>query len=87
MHPLTPEAVLDRVASVSYVAAAEPEARAGILSEVAALLARDPATAGRTTVDLPYTAEIMRKERHPAPSTRRREPLCATRATRATRAT
>ena len=70
VHALTPEAVVDRVASVSYIAAAEPGARAGILSEVAELLARDPATAGRATVDLPYTTEIMWAERSsPAPST------------------
>jgi MOSC domain-containing protein YiiM/SAM-dependent methyltransferase len=69
VHALTPEAVLDRVASVSYIAAAAPEARAGILGEVAALLARDPATAGRATVDLPYTTEIMWAERRsPTPS-------------------
>ncbi len=69
VHALTPEAVVDRVASVSYIAAAEPSARAGILDEVAALLARDPATAGRATVDLPYTTEIMWAERQsPAPS-------------------
>ncbi len=56
---LTTAGVLDRVASISYVAAADPVARSRLLADVAALLDDDPATAGRDTVELPYTAEVM----------------------------
>ena len=40
-------ASLDRVASVSFVAAAEPSAQAAVLADVEALLRDDPDTAGR----------------------------------------
>jgi len=60
---LTPEGVLDRAASVSYVAAASPEVRAGVLDEVRALLASDPLTAGTAEVDLPYDTEVLWAER------------------------
>ena len=56
---LTREGVLDRVASVSFVAAAEPSARAEVLASVDALLRDDPDTAGRDTIDLPYDTEVM----------------------------
>jgi MOSC domain-containing protein YiiM len=51
--------VLDRVASVSYVAAASPEARAEVLAAVLAALDADPATTGRESVELPYRTEVM----------------------------
>ncbi len=60
---LSPEGVLDRVASVSYVAAASSEVRAGLLDEVRALLAADPLTAGATTIELPYDTEVLWAER------------------------
>lgn len=60
---LTPDGVLDRVASVSFVAAATPEERAGVLDEVRAILAADPATAGCDAVDLPYDTEVIWAER------------------------
>lgn len=60
---LTPEGVLDRAASVSYVAAATPEVRAGVLAEVEALLASDPTTAGRSEIELPYDTEVLWSER------------------------
>jgi MOSC domain-containing protein YiiM/trans-aconitate methyltransferase len=63
VHALTPDAVRDRVASISYVAAAAPAARAAVLADVAALLRSNPDTAGRAVVDLPYTTEIMWAER------------------------
>lgn len=56
---LTREGVLDRAASVSYVAAASPEARAEVLAGVLAAIDADPATAGRETVELPYRTEVM----------------------------
>ncbi len=58
-HRLTREGVLDRVASVSFVAAAEPSAQAEVLADVEALLRDDPATAGLETIDLPYDTEVM----------------------------
>jgi MOSC domain-containing protein YiiM len=56
---LSPAGVLDRAASVSYVAAASPEVRASVLAEVAAVLAADPMTAGRDEVELPYDTEVL----------------------------
>ena len=56
---LTRDGVLDRVASVSFVAAAEPSAQAEVLASVDALLRDDPETAGRDTFDLPYDTEVM----------------------------
>jgi MOSC domain-containing protein YiiM/SAM-dependent methyltransferase len=63
VHRLTPGGVLERAASVSYVAAAAPEARARLLEEITALLAADPLTAGRAEVDLPYETEVLWAER------------------------
>ena len=60
---LTPDGVLDRIASVSYVAAAMPEVRAGVLGEVRALLASDPLTTGAAEVELPYSTEVLWAER------------------------
>lgn len=60
---LTRAGVLDRVASVSYVAAASPEMRASVLDEVAAMLAADPSTAGLDEVELPYDAQVLWAER------------------------
>ena len=58
-HRLTRAGVLDRVASVSFVAAAEPSAQAEVLADVDALLRDDPATAGLETIELPYDTEVM----------------------------
>jgi MOSC domain-containing protein YiiM/SAM-dependent methyltransferase len=66
---LTREGVLDRVASVSFIAAAEPSVRAGVLADVAAMLDEDPGTRGRELIDLPYVTELMWAERaSPVPS-------------------
>ena len=59
VQELTPDGVLARVASVSYVAAAEPAVRGALLESVAHLLAQDPDTAGREVIELPYDAEVM----------------------------
>jgi MOSC domain-containing protein YiiM/SAM-dependent methyltransferase len=58
-HRLTRAGVLERVASVSFVAAAEPSAQAEVLADVEALLRDDPATAGREVIDLPYDTQVM----------------------------
>ncbi len=60
---LTRDGVLDRAASVSYVAAASAEVRAGLLDEVRVLLAADPLTAGAEMIDLPYDTELLWTER------------------------
>lgn len=66
---MTPDGVVERVASVSFVAAASPAARQRLLDEVASLLRDQPETAGRGLVDLPYIGEVMWGERaSPAPA-------------------
>ncbi len=60
---LTPEGVLERAASVSFVAAAPADVRASVLDEVAAALRDDPTTAGRPEVELPYETELLWAER------------------------
>jgi MOSC domain-containing protein YiiM len=57
-HRQTLDGVLDRVASISTVAALEPARREALLGDLRALLASDPATAGRAEVDLPYTTRL-----------------------------
>jgi MOSC domain-containing protein YiiM/SAM-dependent methyltransferase len=63
VQQLTPAGVLDRAASVSFVAAASPEVRAGVLEEVRVLLAADPRTASAGVIDLPYDTELLWAER------------------------
>ncbi len=55
---LTVDGVLDRVVSVSTVAAAAPSVRDGLVAEIRELLATDPDTAGRAEFDLPYRTEV-----------------------------
>jgi hypothetical protein len=50
---LTREGLLDRVSSVSYIAAMDDEQRAPVLTEVSALVAGFP-----ETFDLPYVTEV-----------------------------
>lgn len=52
------EMVVDRVASISYVAAAPPEAREHVLDDVRALLVNDPETSGRELIELPYVTRV-----------------------------
>jgi SAM-dependent methyltransferase len=58
VHRLEPEAVVARVASVSFVAALPARDRAAVLAGVRALLARDPATRGRKLVELSYRTDV-----------------------------
>ena len=55
---LSPDGVLDRLASMSVVAAETPEVRAALMAAVADLLRTDPDTAGRDKIVLPYTTEL-----------------------------
>jgi SAM-dependent methyltransferase len=59
VHLLEPEGVVARVASVSFIAALPEDVRADVLDRVRALLARDPATRGRTLVELPYRTDVF----------------------------
>jgi SAM-dependent methyltransferase len=59
VHALTPDGVLDRVASTSFVAAMARDEREALLDEVRALLARDPETAGRAEVGLAYRTDVF----------------------------
>jgi MOSC domain-containing protein YiiM/SAM-dependent methyltransferase len=70
VHRLTVEGVVDRVASISTVAALEPSAQAELIADLRALLAGDPVTAGRDEIDLPYTTRLFR--------TTRRSPVAGT---------
>jgi SAM-dependent methyltransferase len=58
VHRLTPEGVVARVASVSFIAALDDAERTSVLASVSELLARDPDTRGRTEVDLPYRTDV-----------------------------
>lgn len=52
------ETILDRVASISYVASMSEARRQAVLAEVRDLLTSDPATAGRDVIELPYRAHV-----------------------------
>jgi len=52
------ETIVDRVASISYVAAMPADRRATVLDEVRRLLATDTDTAGSEVIELPYRAHV-----------------------------
>jgi MOSC domain-containing protein YiiM/SAM-dependent methyltransferase len=54
----SPETIVDRVASISYVAAMGEARRQKVLDEVRNLLATDPETAGKDVIELPYRAHV-----------------------------
>ena len=60
---VTPDGLVDRFASVSHVAALDPAARAAVLDEVRATLARHPDTAGRRDLAIPYRVDASWCER------------------------
>jgi SAM-dependent methyltransferase len=60
------DVILERVASVSFVATLDETARSLVLAEVASLLETHPETRGRDDVALPYVTELF--------TTRKREP-------------
>lgn len=59
-HRLSKDAVLDLVASRSYVITLAPADRAAVLDEVRDLLDTHPALQGRDDVDIPYVTECSR---------------------------
>ena len=62
VNTVTPEQLLDLVASRSYVLTAAPQARAAILDAVRRLIDTHPALAGRAQIGVPYITECYRTE-------------------------
>jgi SAM-dependent methyltransferase len=60
---LSPDAVVERVRSVSHVAVLPPDRQAVVLDEVRAVLRTDPATAGGDLLALPYRVDAYWAER------------------------
>jgi ubiquinone/menaquinone biosynthesis C-methylase UbiE len=52
------DTIVDRVASISYIAAMDEDRRRTVLDEVRDLLATDPDTATAAAIDLPYLAHV-----------------------------
>lgn len=59
-RPMTVDQIVAMAASRSYVIALEPDERTEVLRGVRTLLATHPDTAGRDTLDLPYTTAAFR---------------------------
>lgn len=55
---LTLEGVVDRVATTSHIAAADPVRREAVLAEVRDILATHPETRDRDVVEFPYVTEV-----------------------------
>jgi len=60
---ITPDGVVQRVASVSHVAVLPEPEREAVLDEVRDLLATHPAVRGRETVEIPYRVDCFWTER------------------------
>ena len=60
---LDADGVVDRVLSVSFMAALPDDDRAAVADEVRGLLARDPEARGRARVSLPYRTDVFWCER------------------------
>jgi SAM-dependent methyltransferase len=60
---LTPDQVVDRLRSISYVAALAPARQLEVLDEIRAVVATHPDTAGRERLVLPYRAQVWWTER------------------------
>jgi SAM-dependent methyltransferase len=59
----TPETVLDRVASMSIIAALNEDVRKGVLEEVRAMLREHPDTRGRESIEFPYRTDVYAADR------------------------
>jgi SAM-dependent methyltransferase len=57
------EQVVDRVASISFIAALPAEPRAAVLADVRQLLAAHPQTAGRAEIEVAYRTDVFTCER------------------------
>jgi len=62
-QPITPDGVVERVASVSHVVVLPAEERERILDEVRAVLAGHRETQGRTELRIPYRVDVYWCER------------------------
>jgi SAM-dependent methyltransferase len=56
---LSPDALVARVASVSFVASLPPAEHEAVLAQVRDLLADDPATSGLDEIELPHRTEVF----------------------------
>lgn len=63
VHVLSPEGVVDRIASVSFIAAMPAPERGEVLDRVRTLLATHPETAGRRELGLAYVTDLYWCER------------------------
>lgn len=63
-QPSSPSGLLDRAASTSFVADAEPAARERVLERVRSLAATHPDLTGRDRFDLPYRTEVHQWRRN-----------------------
>jgi hypothetical protein len=63
VQELTPDGMIQRVASVSHVAVLPAAEREAVLDEVRRLLATHPAVRGRTTLEIPYRVDCYWAER------------------------
>jgi SAM-dependent methyltransferase len=63
LQRITPDGVVQRVASVSHVAVLAERERAAVLDEVRHLLVTHPAVRGRETVEIPYRVDCFWTER------------------------
>jgi SAM-dependent methyltransferase len=60
---LSPDGVVDRALSISFIAALPEDQRRRVIEEVRALLDRDPSTRGKREVSIPYRTEVYWSER------------------------
>jgi SAM-dependent methyltransferase len=58
-HPSTPEEVVDRVGSVSFIAAMPEPARQQVLRQVRRLLATHPGTRSKDSIEVPYRVDLF----------------------------
>ena len=58
-HPSTPEMVIDRVASISFIAALDEGKRKEVLKQVRALLENHPDVRSKTLIDFPYKTDVF----------------------------
>ncbi len=55
----TPETVLDRVASISFISALPSQSRECVLDEVRSLLQSDPETKDQKNIEFPYQTDVF----------------------------
>jgi SAM-dependent methyltransferase len=63
VHHSTHDQVIDRMRSVSHIAALPPASRQAVLGEIATILAEHPQTRDAATVAIPYRVDAMYSER------------------------